>query len=636
MPAGRPPPYGWVNGAPGRGAQRGTEGTERRLEWRDRAIRQPVGRRHPGAGGAGARRRPRHRRGGGRPAGGQRRRRARRPELVAGGRPGDRRRLPAGRRHPDGPPGPAPARRAVPRRRRLRPARRGVHAVPRATSSAGSRRCAGTGWPTCRPGCGWWAAERWPPWSSSPCSRAPGEGTSASVAEWCSPRPASPSPPSTRTVGPALPSSLWWPSRPSSCWRCAGECGAVVRDDPLPAWLLAGGVVAVLGVLPSLFDGPAEWLTAPTSWPRCCSSPPSRSSWSVPSSRSCASPRRPGAGLAPVPGVGAAGRRHRRHLHGPRRRVGPHGRGQRANVAARRRHGGDRAAGRARPPAHPRAGRSPGLRLPRRHAVPRPPGDGPRELGRSGRRPAPGARHQPRPGDAPRLRGHRGRRPGPGGSGPRSTGPTSAEGGLGRRHELLLRHHDEVVGRLIVGWADAPSLRPRDEATLEELAAPLALAVSWVRLAADLRRSSLAVLSARGGAAPAPAGSPRRSRPGPHRHLPRPAHRHPPARAHRRRPSHDGPAVAPGRRSRHHRRRGQAHRARPATVGAGRARPGRRGRRVRPLDRRRRPAPRRAPRAGARAPGRGRGRRLPHRHRSADQRGAARPGRHLLVAHRCP
>ena len=48
-----------------------------------------------------------------------------------------------------------------------------------------------------------------------------------------------------------------------------------------------------------------------------------------------------------------------------------------------------------------------------------------------------------------------------------------------------------------MGWADAPSLRPRDEATLEELAAPLALAVSWVRLAADLRRSSLAVLSAR-------------------------------------------------------------------------------------------------------------------------------------------
>ena len=49
----------------------------------------------------------------------------------------------------------------------------------------------------------------------------------------------------------------------------------------------------------------------------------------------------------------------------------------------------------------------------------------------------------------------------------------------------------------MVGWADAASLRARDELTLQELAAPLALAVSWVRLAADLRRSSLAVLSAR-------------------------------------------------------------------------------------------------------------------------------------------
>jgi two-component system NarL family sensor kinase len=74
---------------------------------------------------------------------------------------------------------------------------------------------------------------------------------------------------------------------------------------------------------------------------------------------------------------------------------------------------------------------------------------------------------------------------------------SAPKAGLGRRHELLLRHHDEVVGRVVVGWADAPSLRPRDAATLDELAAPLALAVSWVRLAADLRRSSLAVLSAR-------------------------------------------------------------------------------------------------------------------------------------------
>jgi signal transduction histidine kinase len=63
--------------------------------------------------------------------------------------------------------------------------------------------------------------------------------------------------------------------------------------------------------------------------------------------------------------------------------------------------------------------------------------------------------------------------------------------------EILLRHRDEVVGRLSVGWSDAPSLRPRDAAALDELAAPLALAVSWVRLAGELRRSSLAVVSAR-------------------------------------------------------------------------------------------------------------------------------------------
>jgi two-component system NarL family sensor kinase len=62
---------------------------------------------------------------------------------------------------------------------------------------------------------------------------------------------------------------------------------------------------------------------------------------------------------------------------------------------------------------------------------------------------------------------------------------------------MPLRHRDEVVGRLTVGWKDAPSLRARDAAALQELAAPLALAVSWVRLASDLRRSSLAIVSAR-------------------------------------------------------------------------------------------------------------------------------------------
>jgi signal transduction histidine kinase len=66
-----------------------------------------------------------------------------------------------------------------------------------------------------------------------------------------------------------------------------------------------------------------------------------------------------------------------------------------------------------------------------------------------------------------------------------------------RTHEIGLRHHEDVVGRLTVGWSAAPSLRSRDVATLDELAVPLALAVSWVRLAADLRRSGLAAVSAR-------------------------------------------------------------------------------------------------------------------------------------------
>ncbi|HEX4980875.1 MAG TPA: ATP-binding protein [Ilumatobacteraceae bacterium] len=63
--------------------------------------------------------------------------------------------------------------------------------------------------------------------------------------------------------------------------------------------------------------------------------------------------------------------------------------------------------------------------------------------------------------------------------------------------EVLLRHRDDVVGRLVVGWTDGPSIRPRDRLILEQLAGPLGLAVSWVRLAADLRRSSVAVVSAR-------------------------------------------------------------------------------------------------------------------------------------------
>lgn len=60
-----------------------------------------------------------------------------------------------------------------------------------------------------------------------------------------------------------------------------------------------------------------------------------------------------------------------------------------------------------------------------------------------------------------------------------------------------LDQHDEVVGRLVVGWEYGPMLRARDEHVLTELIGPLGLAVGWVRLAADLRRTSVAVVSAR-------------------------------------------------------------------------------------------------------------------------------------------
>jgi signal transduction histidine kinase len=60
-----------------------------------------------------------------------------------------------------------------------------------------------------------------------------------------------------------------------------------------------------------------------------------------------------------------------------------------------------------------------------------------------------------------------------------------------------LQQRDEVVGRLVVGWEHGPSLRARDERVLAELAGPLGLAVGWVRLATELRRSSVSIVSAR-------------------------------------------------------------------------------------------------------------------------------------------
>jgi signal transduction histidine kinase len=63
--------------------------------------------------------------------------------------------------------------------------------------------------------------------------------------------------------------------------------------------------------------------------------------------------------------------------------------------------------------------------------------------------------------------------------------------------ELPLEQHGELIGRLTVGWDDGPSLRPRDNEVLTQLVGPLSLAVSWVRLAAELRRLNTATLSAR-------------------------------------------------------------------------------------------------------------------------------------------
>jgi len=73
----------------------------------------------------------------------------------------------------------------------------------------------------------------------------------------------------------------------------------------------------------------------------------------------------------------------------------------------------------------------------------------------------------------------------------------SVGGDTAHRREVVLHHRDEVVGRLVVGWDDAAAMRTREAEMLDQLAGPLSLAVSWVRLAADLRRSSLAVVSAR-------------------------------------------------------------------------------------------------------------------------------------------
>ena len=78
-----------------------------------------------------------------------------------------------------------------------------------------------------------------------------------------------------------------------------------------------------------------------------------------------------------------------------------------------------------------------------------------------------------------------------------------AAGGLGRARDrrTTARCCCVTATTSSVVWSSGgPKARrsgPRDRQILEQLAGPLGLAVSWVRLAADLRRSSVAVVSAR-------------------------------------------------------------------------------------------------------------------------------------------
>jgi len=73
-----------------------------------------------------------------------------------------------------------------------------------------------------------------------------------------------------------------------------------------------------------------------------------------------------------------------------------------------------------------------------------------------------------------------------------TTGPTTTH-----ERTVDLEQHGETVGRLVVGWEDGPHLRARDEHVLDELAGPLGLAVAWVRLTDDLRRSTITIASTR-------------------------------------------------------------------------------------------------------------------------------------------
>ncbi len=97
--------------------------------------------------------------------------------------------------------------------------------------------------------------------------------------------------------------------------------------------------------------------------------------------------------------------------------------------------------------------------------------------------------------------------------------------------EVLLRHRDEVVGRLVVGWEQGPMLRPRDEEALGATGRP---AHARRALGATQRGAAPIELGhragPRGGAAAPQARPARRARPGADRHLARVAYGRPPDR----------------------------------------------------------------------------------------------------------
>ena len=62
---------------------------------------------------------------------------------------------------------------------------------------------------------------------------------------------------------------------------------------------------------------------------------------------------------------------------------------------------------------------------------------------------------------------------------------------------FALENGDDAIGFVIIGWHDGSGLRARDRKALNDIVPLIALAVSLVELTAELRRSSLAVVTTR-------------------------------------------------------------------------------------------------------------------------------------------